>query len=44
MAVKPSCHLCDEDATLVCTHCHEYFCRDHMIGYICEACHDELAE
>lgn len=35
---------CYENATLICTHCHDSFCKDHMIGYICEACDDEDAE
>lgn len=40
--MTPSCHLCDEDAVYVCTNCHDFYCRDHMEGYICVECDGDL--
>jgi hypothetical protein len=33
---------CDEVATFVCTCCHDFYCSDHMEGYICLECDDDL--
>lgn len=33
-----ACERCGDEASIVCTHCHDVFCPDCMRGFLCRYC------